>query len=350
MLKKNKKKGLIIYLGTVFGITLLMGFLVRAAFRNNQPVSIYAGVQMLYPAMGVIIAVFFTRKDLFQKMKRIYWTYLIAGVVSILALVLYTFSGSSLSTTMISIAVTIGALLMFVWIFLMDSPTRNASGFGLGNKNVRTFIKYVLLFLAFQIMDIVVSTVYLFLIGELAFSDLSQMIQSAPSTAAVFIVKLFLLIPGFFLNFMCFWGEEYGWRYFLQPLLQKRYGVCKGLVLVGVIWAVWHLPLTLYYYSPEAPMQEMVYRIVFCICLSFVMGYFYMKLNSIWLPAIMHCLNNGMGALFTNPTAASQTEARILSWPDVFVSSIIILILTIPFFVLCHRMKEKFVRSPKLCE
>ena len=95
MLKKNEKKGLIIYLGTVFGITLLMGFLVRAAFRNNQPVSIYAGVQMLYPAMGVIIAVFFTRKDLFQKMKRIYWTYLIAGVVSILALVLYTLSGSS---------------------------------------------------------------------------------------------------------------------------------------------------------------------------------------------------------------------------------------------------------------
>src|SRR5699024_3069163 len=181
-----------------------------AAFRNNQPVSIYAGVQMLYPAMGVIIAGFFTRKDLFQKMKRIYWTYLIAGVVCILALILYTFSGSSLSTTMISIAVTIGALLMFVWIFLMDSSTRNASGFGLDNKNVRTFIKYVLLFLAFQIMDIVVSTVYLFFIGELAFSDLSQMIHSAPSTAVVFLVKLFLLIPGFFLNFMCFWGEEYG--------------------------------------------------------------------------------------------------------------------------------------------
>lgn len=166
MLKKNEKKGLIIYLGTVFGITLLMGFLVRAAFRNNQPVSIYAGVQMLYPAMGVIIAVFFTRKDLFQKMKRIYWTYLIAGVVCILALVLYTFSGSSLSTTMISLAVTIGALLMFIWLFLMDSPTRKACGFGLDNKNLRTFIKYVLLFLAFQIMDIVVSTVYLFLIGD----------------------------------------------------------------------------------------------------------------------------------------------------------------------------------------
>ena len=67
MLKKNEKKGLIIYLGTVFGITLLMGFLVRAAFRNNQSVSIYAGVQMLYPAMGVIIAGFSHAKTFFRK-------------------------------------------------------------------------------------------------------------------------------------------------------------------------------------------------------------------------------------------------------------------------------------------
>lgn len=350
MLKKNEKKGLIIYLGTVFGITLLMGFLVRAAFRNNQPVSIYAGVQMLYPAMGVIIAVFFTRKDLFQKMKRIYWTYLIAGVVSILALVLYTLSGSSFFTEVIFYAGTIGSLLMFLWIFLMDSPMRKACGFGLGNKNIRTFIKYVILFFGFRIMYWVVSIAYLFLIGELTFSDLSQMIHSAPSIAAVFLVKLFLLIPGFFLNFMCFWGEEYGWRYFLQPYLQKRYGTCKGLVLVGVIWAVWHLPLTLYYYSPEAPMQEMTFRIVFCICLSFVMGYFYMKLNSIWLPVTMHFLNNGMSSLLANPTEASQASGSIISWPDVVVGSIIILMLTIPFFVLCHRMKEKCAGSSKLCE
>lgn len=86
MLKKNEKKGLIIYLGTVFGITLLMGFLIRVAFQNNQPISSYAGVQMMYPAMGVIIAVFFTRKDIFQKMKRFYLSYLIVGVVCIIAL------------------------------------------------------------------------------------------------------------------------------------------------------------------------------------------------------------------------------------------------------------------------
>lgn len=350
MLKKNEKKGLIIYLGTVFGITLLMGFLVRAAFRNNQPVSIYAGVQMLYPAMGVIIAVFFTRKDLFQKMKRIYWTYLIAGVVCILALVLYTFSGSSLFTAMISYAGTIGSLLIFLWFFFMDSPMRKACGFGLGKKGVQNFVKYLILFFIFRIMYQVVSIAYLFFIGEYTFSDFSQMIYSSPSTAVIFVVNLFLLIQMFFTNFIYFWGEEYGWRYFLQPYLQKRYGTCKGLVLVGVIWAVWHLPLTLYYYSPEAPMQEMTFRIVFCICLSFVMGYFYMKLNSIWLPVTMHFFNNGMSSLLANPTEASQASGSIISWPDVVVGSIIILMLTIPFFVLCHRMKEKCAGSSKLCE
>lgn len=350
MLKKNEKKGLIIYLGTVFGITLLMGFLVREAFQNNQPVSSYASVQMLYPAMGVIIAVFLTHKALFQKMKRIYLSYLIAGAVCIIALVLYTLSGSSFFTEVIFYAGTIGSLLMFLWIFLMDSPMRKACGFGLGNKNIRTFIKYVILFFGFRIMYWVVSIAYLFLIGELTFSELTQMISSLPSAAVVFVVNLFYSILLFFTNFIYFWGEEYGWRYFLQPYLQKRYGTCKGLVLVGVIWAVWHLPLTLYYYSPEAPMQEMTFRIVFCICLSFVMGYFYMKLNSIWLPVTMHFLNNGMSSLFANPTEASQASGSIISWPDVAVASIIMLVLTIPFFVLCHRMKEKCAGSSKLCE
>nr|WP_317448213.1 type II CAAX endopeptidase family protein [uncultured Sellimonas sp.] len=350
MLKKNEKKGLIIYLGTVFGITLLMGLLIRVAFQNNQPISSYAGVQMMYPAMGVIIAVFFTRKDLFQKMKRFYLSYLIVGVVCIIALVLYTFSNNSLFTELTFYAGTIGTLLMFLWIFLMDSPTRKACGFGLGNKNVRTFIKYVTLFLVFRIMYWVVSIAYLFFIGELSFSDLSQMIHRVPLAVVIFASNLLYSIILFFRDFIYYWGEEYGWRYFLQPHLQKRYGTCKGLILVGIIWAVWHLPLTLYYYSPEAPMQEMTFRIVFCICLSFVMGYFYMKLNSIWLPVTMHFLNNGMNSLFANPTEVSQASENIISWPDVAVASIIMLLLTIPFFILCYRMKEKCVGSPKLCE
>jgi membrane protease YdiL (CAAX protease family) len=36
-------------------------------------------------------------------------------------------------------------------------------------------------------------------------------------------------------------GEEIGWRGFAQPLLQKRYSIFWASVIIGVLWATWHL-------------------------------------------------------------------------------------------------------------
>lgn len=38
-------------------------------------------------------------------------------------------------------------------------------------------------------------------------------------------------------------GEEIGWRGYLQPLLQRRHSALTAALLVSVVWAAWHLPL-----------------------------------------------------------------------------------------------------------
>lgn len=37
--------------------------------------------------------------------------------------------------------------------------------------------------------------------------------------------------------------EEAGWRYITFPELEKKFGFAPGALIMGLIWALWHLPL-----------------------------------------------------------------------------------------------------------
>jgi membrane protease YdiL (CAAX protease family) len=54
-----------------------------------------------------------------------------------------------------------------------------------------------------------------------------------------------LPLVGYWLASLLFYGygEEIGWRGFLQPALQQRRSALVAAVAVSVVWAGWHLPL-----------------------------------------------------------------------------------------------------------
>lgn len=47
--------------------------------------------------------------------------------------------------------------------------------------------------------------------------------------------------------------EEFGWRGFALPHLQDRYSALTASLILGLLWGIWHLPLTLAYGDPVVP-------------------------------------------------------------------------------------------------
>jgi membrane protease YdiL (CAAX protease family) len=87
--------------------------------------------------------------------------------------------------------------------------------------------------------------------------------------------------------------EEIGWRGYLQPRFISRYGLYRGILLVGVVWAVFHFPFDP---SSRTSVAQLfihpAWRLLSCVAFGFALSWLTIRSSSIWPAALAHGFSN----------------------------------------------------------
>ncbi|MBR4200286.1 MAG: CPBP family intramembrane metalloprotease [Oscillospiraceae bacterium] len=97
-------------------------------------------------------------------------------------------------------------------------------------------------------------------------------------------------------------GEEYGWRGYLYPKLEAVAGRPAALLAGGIIWGLWHAPLTVKGHNfgtdyPGFPWLGILLMCGSCVIMGIFFHWLTQKTGSIYPASIAHSANNNGAAL-----------------------------------------------------
>lgn len=317
---ETNKRELVTFLLVAFAVPYLMGIPLGICQAAGKDTSLFANAQMFYPAAGVMLAFLLARRPGLPV--RFYVLHILVTaaclVMSLLSAVVDLADGMWLLA--VNLVIIVGSVL--AWVLLLTDKKEKREAYGLRWHG--KFLKGMgicALFLALKTAAVFISVA---MSGAEAWNKYLAYWQSYLPWST-----FLMLIPNFFLCFLPFFGEEYGWRYYLTPVLQQRFGKRKGVLLLGVVWGLWHLPLNLFFYSPETSLQSIAAQLIVCITLGIFFTYGYELCGrNIWVPVLLHYLNNNMILVWTG---TADIGNQVYTWADVGVSAVLYGILFLPF-------------------
>lgn len=147
-------------------------------------------------------------------------------------------------------------------------------------------------------------------------------LQDISSARAGVFLHLFLiaLAPSFVKNIF----EEFAWRGYLAPRISSlRMNDLVGHVLVGVVWAAWHIPYYLFFldrasfaaYTSQGPTLFFPMLFAGVIAMSLVYGEIRLLTGSVWSVLLLHTVSNAVG----NPLLLHDF-IRVAPGADIFFS------------------------------
>jgi membrane protease YdiL (CAAX protease family) len=128
------------------------------------------------------------------------------------------------------------------------------------------------------------------------------------------------LAAGITVNGAFAFGEELGWRGFLQREVEKL-GFYRSSLFVGVIWGAWHAPVILQGHNyPQHPVAGVFLMVLWCTLLAPLFTYIRARSGSVIAAAVFHgSINGTVGISFMLIRGGNDLTSGMLGLPGIAV-------------------------------
>lgn len=128
-------------------------------------------------------------------------------------------------------------------------------------------------------------------------------------------------------------GEELGWRTYMHPKLEQRFGPIAGILIGGIIWGIWHFPAntmghnfgTDYWGEPWSGYIAFTLNTIAMGALLYLVT---KKSGSVWPAAFLHAVNNSGGFPLYYSVDATKVSGI---WAE---SPVFMIITSVPLYIL----------------
>jgi CAAX protease family protein len=157
-----------------------------------------------------------------------------------------------------------------------------------------------------------------------------------PDFSAIMAYKIFgksaylplFILPFFMVDFIAN-GEEIGWRGYVLPRLQAKYGALSSALILGVIWGFWHLPKYLTHWEAVSFAWFMAHTTIVSVLYTWLYNG---TKGSLLLVTLFHAASNATGVFMpmANTVSSGNMGSYIIFVLLEMAAAILIVIATGP--------------------